>query len=427
MAGHGDHREDRGDLQAGLDLAEHAGGDDDAGLGGAEAQHGDDELARDDHHRHPRGEAVQRHERDQGGDDQQLVGERVHELAERGDRVPRAGQIAVDEIGERREREHDRGDDVAVGRVAEQSDDERGHEHDPQHRQHVGEVQGKHRTLAIMSANQPRTRREERNDAHPHAWAGRPGGLGDRPRLHGHVGVLRRGRRRRSYSDDPPRVGPRLQLPGHVRHVRAAHQRAVGGPRDQRSPRGGVPRDEVRHQARARRAGGTGWAGSKRTIDGTPEYVRSACEGSLQRLGVEHIDLYYQHRVDPNTPIEDTVGSDGGARGGGQGPLPGPVGGERRDDPPRARRAPDHGAADGVLAVDARRRGGDPADARRARNRARGVLAARTRLPVAGASARRTSSTRATSAATDRASPARTSSTTPSSWRACASWRARRA
>jgi aryl-alcohol dehydrogenase-like predicted oxidoreductase len=46
-----------------------------------------------------------------------------------------------------------------------------------------------------------------------------------------------------------------------------------------------------------------------RTIDGSPEYVRAACEGSLRRLGVEHIDLYYQHRVDPNTPIEETVGA----------------------------------------------------------------------------------------------------------------------
>jgi aryl-alcohol dehydrogenase-like predicted oxidoreductase len=46
-----------------------------------------------------------------------------------------------------------------------------------------------------------------------------------------------------------------------------------------------------------------------RSIDGRPEYVRSACDGSLQRLGVEHIDLYYQHRVDPNTAIEDTVGA----------------------------------------------------------------------------------------------------------------------
>ncbi len=44
-------------------------------------------------------------------------------------------------------------------------------------------------------------------------------------------------------------------------------------------------------------------------ISGTPEYVRSACDASLKRLGVETIDLYYQHRVDPNTPIEDTVGA----------------------------------------------------------------------------------------------------------------------
>jgi aryl-alcohol dehydrogenase-like predicted oxidoreductase len=43
-------------------------------------------------------------------------------------------------------------------------------------------------------------------------------------------------------------------------------------------------------------------------IRGDPEYVRSACEASLKRLGVETIDLYYQHRVDPNVPIEDTVG-----------------------------------------------------------------------------------------------------------------------
>jgi aryl-alcohol dehydrogenase-like predicted oxidoreductase len=44
-------------------------------------------------------------------------------------------------------------------------------------------------------------------------------------------------------------------------------------------------------------------------ISGKPEYVKSACDASLQRLGVDHIDLYYQHRVDPDTPIEDTVGA----------------------------------------------------------------------------------------------------------------------
>ena len=48
---------------------------------------------------------------------------------------------------------------------------------------------------------------------------------------------------------------------------------------------------------------------TKRGINGRPEYVRAACEGSLKRLGTDHIDLYYQHRVDPNTPIEDTVGA----------------------------------------------------------------------------------------------------------------------
>jgi aryl-alcohol dehydrogenase-like predicted oxidoreductase len=44
-------------------------------------------------------------------------------------------------------------------------------------------------------------------------------------------------------------------------------------------------------------------------VQGSPEYVRSACEASLRRLKVDVIDLYYQHRVDPNTPIEDTVGA----------------------------------------------------------------------------------------------------------------------
>ena len=46
-----------------------------------------------------------------------------------------------------------------------------------------------------------------------------------------------------------------------------------------------------------------------RGVDGKPDYVRRSCEGSLKRLGVETIDLYYQHRVDPATPIEETVGA----------------------------------------------------------------------------------------------------------------------
>jgi aryl-alcohol dehydrogenase-like predicted oxidoreductase len=46
-----------------------------------------------------------------------------------------------------------------------------------------------------------------------------------------------------------------------------------------------------------------------RGTNGRPDYVKRACEDSLQRLGIDHVDLYYQHRVDPTTPIEETVGA----------------------------------------------------------------------------------------------------------------------
>ncbi|MGH9586727.1 MAG: aldo/keto reductase [Acidobacteriaceae bacterium] len=49
--------------------------------------------------------------------------------------------------------------------------------------------------------------------------------------------------------------------------------------------------------------------GTNMGINGRPEYVRQACDASLKRLGIETIDLYYQHRIDPNTPIEETVGT----------------------------------------------------------------------------------------------------------------------
>jgi aryl-alcohol dehydrogenase-like predicted oxidoreductase len=53
----------------------------------------------------------------------------------------------------------------------------------------------------------------------------------------------------------------------------------------------------------------SGPANQSRGIRGDPEYVRAACDGSLKRLGVDHIDLYYQHRVDVTVPIEETVGA----------------------------------------------------------------------------------------------------------------------
>jgi aryl-alcohol dehydrogenase-like predicted oxidoreductase len=57
---------------------------------------------------------------------------------------------------------------------------------------------------------------------------------------------------------------------------------------------------------------------ARRGIDGRPEYVRECIEGSLRRLGVDHVDLYYQHRVDPDTPIEETVGAMGELVGEGK-------------------------------------------------------------------------------------------------------------
>ena len=53
-------------------------------------------------------------------------------------------------------------------------------------------------------------------------------------------------------------------------------------------------------------------------VNGKPDYVRSCCEASLKRLGVETIDLYYQHRVDPETPSEDTIGAMARLKGEGK-------------------------------------------------------------------------------------------------------------
>lgn len=56
---------------------------------------------------------------------------------------------------------------------------------------------------------------------------------------------------------------------------------------------------------------GFAWDDPDRVVDGRPQHVRKACDASLQRLGVGHIDLYYLHRVDPDVPIEETVGAMG--------------------------------------------------------------------------------------------------------------------
>ena len=121
---------------------------------------------------------------------------------------------------------------------------------------------------------------------------------------------------------------------------------------------------------------------TNRVLDGSPENARRAIEGSLKRLGTDHVDLYYLHRVDFNTADRGDGRRDGRAGAGGQGAPHRPQRGGAGDAPPRACDASDHRAADRVLAVDARRGGGDPAHLPRARHRLRPLLAARPRLPL---------------------------------------------
>ena len=124
--------------------------------------------------------------------------------------------------------------------------------------------------------------------------------------------------------------------------------------------------------------------GTRLGINGRPEYVRAACDASLQRLGVDHIDLYYQHRVDQTVPIEETVGAMAELVAAGKVRHLGLSEASPGDHPPGARDAPDHRAADGVLAVHPRPRGRDPAGAPRAGHRPGALLPARPRHPHRG-------------------------------------------
>ena len=87
-----------------------------------------------------------------------------------------------------------------------------------------------------------------------------------------------------------------------------------------------------------------------RGVSGKADYVRNSCEASLRRLGVETIDLYYQHRVDPNTPIEETVGAMAELVKAGQGAVSGAFGGFGANAAARGEGASDRGAADGIFA-----------------------------------------------------------------------------
>ncbi len=99
-------------------------------------------------------------------------------------------------------------------------------------------------------------------------------------------------RRRRVRPRHPPGPRPRRHPDRHRRDLRAVHQRGTGRPGHQGPARPGGAGHQVRPRLpRGRRSG---------HLDSSPANVRTALEGSLQRLGTDHIDLYYQHRVDPD-------------------------------------------------------------------------------------------------------------------------------
>ena len=87
-------------------------------------------------------------------------------------------------------------------------------------------------------------------------------------------------------------------------------------------------------------------------VNGKPDYVRTACEASLKRLGVETIDLYYVHRIDPDVPIEDTVGRHGRVEGCGQDSPSRPVGGRARHLEAGPCHPPDLRSPDRIFAMD---------------------------------------------------------------------------
>ena len=117
------------------------------------------------------------------------------------------------------------------------------------------------------------------------------------------------------------------------------------------------------------------------TLNSRPDHIRATVEDSLRRLNTDRIDLLYQHRVDPNVPIEDVAGTVKELIEAGQGRPLRPVRGRRRRHPPRPRRPARHGAAERVLTVLARTRSRDPAHPDRAGDRVRAVQPARQRLP----------------------------------------------
>ena len=123
----------------------------------------------------------------------------------------------------------------------------------------------------------------------------------DRPGLMSMSGIYGNGRRRRVDPRHPPRARPGHRPPRLLRHVRLGPQRGAARPRAEGPAASGW--------SLATKFGQTKIADGKQGVNGSPSTCMQACEASLKRLGVDVIDLYYQHRVDPSVPIEETVGA----------------------------------------------------------------------------------------------------------------------
>ena len=121
--------------------------------------------------------------------------------------------------------------------------------------------------------------------------------------------------------------------------------------------------------------------GRMQGVDSRPEQIRRVADGSLKRLKVDTIDLFYQHRVDPNVPIEDVAGAVGELVERGQGPALRALRGRCRHDPSCACGVPGDRGAERVLAVDTRPGVGGAAGLRRAGHRVRAVQPARQGVP----------------------------------------------
>ena len=112
-----------------------------------------------------------------------------------------------------------------------------------------------------------------------------------------------------------------------------------------------------------------------------PEHIKQVAEGSLKRLKTEVIDLFYQHRVDPDVPIEDVAGAVKDLIQAGQGEALRPVRSRSADDPPRARRPAGHGRPERILAVVETPGSRSAADAGGTRHRLRSLQPAGQGLP----------------------------------------------